>query len=231
MKRLFLFAIVLGLSLCLGCAERINAPASVAEVPESPWIIKSASDTEPKEGVAAAELYASCASCHMADGSGRSDGLVPKLAGQREKILVHKLQKLRNGSMVLPVMVPFARALTETEMTQVARFIASIPETLPEMLPVKKVAAEGNIASKQEYVTYCAGCHGAEGQGNDALLAPKLCGQHAQYLTRRMSEIEQDLRGDADRAMVAILNGVNQQKREGIAQWLATGQCENRGQW
>ena len=230
MKRLFLY--VLGFSLCLGCAEKINAPAPVADVPESPWIMKIGSDTEPQGDVSAAELYAACASCHLADGSGRSDGFVPKLAGQREKIIVHKLQKLRDGSMDLPVMIPFARALEVNEIYQVARYIATLPETSPNVMPVwlsdSNTTPKNMISSKQDYVANCAGCHGAEGQGNDALLAPKLCGQHAQYLTRRMSEIKHNFRGDADKGMIAILNTVNKQKREGVARWLATGLCENR---
>jgi len=233
MKRIFLYVLGgLGLALCFGCAERISAPAPVADVPKSPWIVKTGSNTAPTKDISAAELYASCASCHMADGSGRSDGLVPKLAGQREKILVHKLQKLRDGSMNLPVMIPFARALKANELTQVARYISALPEMMPDTTP--KISPSSNTAPKrrhsfkQDYAEYCAGCHGAEGQGNDALLAPKICGQHAPYLSRRMSEIEHNIRGDADKGMVAILNTVNQRVRIGIAEWLATGPCENR---
>jgi len=143
---------------------------------------------------------------------------------------VHKLQKLRDGRMDLPVMVPFARALKVSEMIQVARYIAALPNAIPKMLPVSNTLSKSRVSSKQDYVSNCAGCHGAEGQGNEVLLAPKLCGQHAQYLTRRMSEIERNNRGDADRGMVAILKGVNQQKREGIARWLATGQCEHQAE-
>jgi len=168
----------------------------------------------------------------MADGSGRRDGLVPKLAGQREKILVHKLQKLRDGNTNLPIMVPFARALKVSEISQVAHYIATLPETSSNEMPVKlsdsNTIPKSMSSSRQDYVANCAGCHGTEGQGNDALLAPKLCGQHAQYLSRRMSEIAHNLRGDADTGMIAILNTVNQKKREEIARWLATGRCESR---
>jgi len=209
MKYLYSYMLLVGLFFSMGCSEQIDAPAPVAELPDSPWVLNEVAD------VVSAELYAACASCHMADASGRSDGLVPRLAGQLEKVLIHKLQKLRDGTVTLPVMVPFARALTPVEVTQVAHYIAALP------------SPKSGVASNKNYVTYCAGCHGSEGQGNDVLLAPKLCGQHEQYLSRRMIEITQNLRGDADMGMVATLDTMEQYMRDDIAQWLAAGQCKS----
>lgn len=208
MKHLYFYVLLLGLFLSMGCSERIEAPAPVAKLPDSPWVLDEVTD------VAGAELYAACASCHMADATGRSDGLVPRLAGQLESVLIHKLQKLRDATVTLPVMIPFARALTPVEITQVAHYIAT--------LPGPKIGAGSN----KNYARYCASCHGEAGQGNDVLLAPKLCGQHEQYLSRRMIEITQNLRGDADMGMVAMLNTMEQSIRDDIAQWLAVGQCK-----
>ena len=209
MKRLYFYMLLLGLFFSTACSERMDTPAPVAKLPDSPWVLKGMQD------VAGAELYAACASCHMADASGRSDGMVPRLAGQLEKVLIHKLQKLRDGTITLPVMVPFARALTPAEITQVAHYIATLP------------SPKGGVASDKNYETHCAGCHGEEGQGNDVLLAPKLCGQHEQYLSRRIFEITQNLRGDADMGMVATLNTMEQGMLDDIAQWLAVGQCKS----
>jgi cytochrome c553 len=209
MMRLYSYMLVIGVFFSIGCSERIDAPAPVAELPDSPWVLNEVTDVDD------AELYAACASCHMADASGRSDGLVPRLAGQLEKVLIHKLQKLRDGTVTLPVMVPFARALTPVEVTQVAHYIATLP------------SPKSGVALNKNYATYCASCHGEEGQGNDVFLAPKLCGQHEQYLSRRMIEITQNLRGDADMGMVAMLNTMEQSTRDDIAQWLAVGQCKS----
>jgi len=221
MKHLKSMIWAFGLSLCVGCADSIESPAPVAHVPESPWILDGMAEST------AAALYASCASCHMADGSGRRDGEVPRLAGQSEKILIDKLQKLRDGKVSLPVMTPFARALTDTELTQVARYISRLPLSTPSVSTPSN--QKYDVLPNQNYLAYCAACHGHEGQGNDALLAPKLCGQHANYLDRRMLEIEHQHRGDADTGMISVLTMVNQATRDAISQWLAAGHCARQG--
>lgn len=221
-KSLRLFILAFGFALCAGCAETIDSPPPFAAVPESPWIIED-STTNETQNATTAELFAACASCHMADGSGRHDGTVPRLAGQHHQILIHKLQKLRDGKVDLPVMTPFARALTDHELPQLAHYISALPG-LPKSLAASPVTEPDK--SNHPYNTFCAACHGIQGEGNDALLAPKLCHQHARYLKRRMQEIEQNIRGDADIGMMSVLTTVNQQTRDDISQWLASGQCE-----
>ena len=193
----------------------VSTSAPVAVLPVSPWVLDKTRD------MAGAKIYAPCASCHMADGSGRSDGEVPRLAGQSEKVLVHKLQKLRDGSSYLPVMTPFARALTSEELLQVSRYMAGLSNA--------DIITESGLSSSNathlKYEKYCSGCHGSVGQGNDTLLSPRLCGQHSLYLVRRMKEIKQNLRGDADLAMVSVLNTVEQEDQIEIAQWLEAVQC------
>lgn len=45
----------------------------------------------------------------------------------------------------------------------------------------------------------CAACHGAQGQGNPALHAPKLAGQESWYLERQLEHFKQGLRGADER--------------------------------
>ncbi|WP_250657173.1 c-type cytochrome [Alkalimarinus coralli] len=224
MKRLLVFALLIGLCgaglVYMLKAERINAPEPVAITLDSPWRIE-ASETQGEESALAegALLFEGCASCHMADGSGRSDGSVPRLAGQNEAVLVHKLQKLRGGRVNLPVMTPFARALSSDDIVKVARYISTLP------------TPEGGISSNRPYIKNCAACHGVNGEGNSELLAPKLCFQHKQYLNRRISEIKQNTRGDADQGMIAILNTLDKQALDRITQWLAAGTCNSHAQY
>jgi len=222
MKHLRFIVLIISIGLSLGCAERLESEAPVVNVPNSPWMLEKASKLVPNnkgtDHTEGALLYASCASCHMADGSGRSDGLVPRIAGQREKILLHKFEKLREGSVFLPVMAPFALALTDSEIMKIAQYVSSLPGT-------KK-----GQSSNQNYAAYCSSCHGDSGQGNDELLAPKLCGQHGNYLIKRMHEIENKLRGGEDVGMVAILGVVDQQVRTEISEWLSAGACDARGE-
>lgn len=206
------YVLSLTIFLLVACSERVYTTAPVANVPGSPWVLAE------KSGLDGAEIFASCASCHMADGSGRSDGFVPRLAGQSKKVLIQKLQNLHLGKVTLPVMEPFARALTDEDIAKVAHFISSFP------------SPDTGVSSNKNYSTYCASCHGASGQGNDALLAPKLCGQHAAYINRRMVEIEKNLRGDANEGMRAVLAAVKPSARDDISQWLSKGKCESSPQ-
>jgi len=50
------------------------------------------------------------------------------------------------------------------------------------------------VAGKAGYAT-CAACHGANGEGNLALNAPKLSGQGAWYLARQLKQFKQGARG------------------------------------
>jgi cytochrome c oxidase subunit II len=53
----------------------------------------------------------------------------------------------------------------------------------------------GNAAAGQPLYAACAACHGANGEGNVALNAPKLSGQGAWYLERQLRLFKQGARG------------------------------------
>lgn len=210
---LLLAIVALGaVTASIGCRERLDAEPSVAEVPGDPWVVAGADDD------AGAALFASCASCHMADGSGRADGSIPRLAGQGAGIVIDKLERLQRGESFLPVMVPFARSLTAEDVRAVAAYVASLPTA-------EATAAAADGLGEMTYRSLCAACHGAAAEGNDALRAPRLCGQHAPYLVRRMAESAANLRGDADPAMAAIVTHLPEDERAAIAAWLASGDC------
>jgi len=173
--------------------------------------------TAPLEEPAA---YAHCASCHLHDGSGRPDGSIPRLTGQRRSVLENKLFRLRAGIMRMPVMDPFARTLAPNEITEIATYLSKMPE--PAVAP--------SIASKEEraqgaslYAQHCASCHGANGEGQDGLFASRLCGQYAGYLRRRLAEVAARTRGDADAIMQDVIGAVPVGDLPVIVTWLAGG--------
>jgi cytochrome c oxidase subunit 2 len=53
----------------------------------------------------------------------------------------------------------------------------------------------GNVAAGRALYATCAACHGATGEGNIALNAPKLSGQGAWYLERQLKLFKQGARG------------------------------------
>lgn len=204
---------VLVAGFCLWWASASIRPPT-APPPVDPW----------DGGVGAAEgraVFASCASCHLADASGRPDGSIPRLGGQRAPILEGKLRRLAAGEVVLPAMSAFACALQPDEIGVVSLWLAALPDPSIAAVPA------GPGASL--YAGLCRGCHGPRAEGNDALGAPRLCGQHAPYLVRRMEESAANARGDGDPAMAAIVSAVGAPDRQAVADWLAAGVCSPEG--
>lgn len=54
---------------------------------------------------------------------------------------------------------------------------------------------KGDAVAGQAFFATCAACHGAQGEGNLALSAPKLAGQGAWYLKRQLAHFKQGSRG------------------------------------
>lgn len=164
--------------------------------------------------------YVHCASCHLHDGSGRPDGSIPRLAGQRRAVLQNKLTRIRTGATRLPVMEPFAKALSPGELDAVAAYLSGLPDTRPEE---PSVVIEALKRGRALYGEHCAACHGPDGEGHDGLLAPRLCGQHGPYLARRLQEAALETRGEGDAVMQGIVREVPHDALAPIVRWLAAG--------
>jgi cytochrome c553 len=173
--------------------------------------------TAPPEEPAA---YAHCASCHLHDGSGRPDGSIPRLSGQRRSVLENKLYRLRAGIMRMPVMDAFARALAPNDIAEIAAYLSEMPE--PTITP-SNATKEERAQGASLYAEHCASCHGANGEGQDGLFASRLCGQYAGYLNRRLAEVTARTRGDADAIMQDAINAVPVDDLRVIVTWLAGG--------
>ncbi len=187
----------------------VKTPPTSVIVSTAPW----GEDALTARSHAGAVIFQGCASCHHADAIGRADGSVPRLAGQPAAVLARKLEKLQTGEVWLPVMTPFARALTEEQVVAVADWLANLPQ--PERAP-------GEAA----YQISCAGCHGEDGQGRAETHAPGLCHQHADYLHRRIEEIQTNRRGDADPAMQQVVAGLPTGLLGSIVAALSEGRCQ-----
>ena len=164
--------------------------------------------------------YAHCASCHLHDGSGRPDGAIPRLNGQRQAVLESKLHRMRAGLTSLPVMAPFARTLSAREVTEVAAYLSGLPDT-----PAQLAVAPDDTGSEgaTSFGELCASCHGANAEGHDGLFASRLCGQYEGYMARRLDEVRAGARGDADAVMRGVLEGLGERDLAPVLHWLAAG--------
>ena len=195
------------------------------------WIFsRGPTETEAREIAAvlaptgradAPPAFAHCASCHLHDGSGRPDGSIPRLNGQRKTVLEQKLHRLRAGMLRLPVMDPFARTLAPAEVTGIAEYLSTLPDT-PN--PPIEASDEDRARGAELYAEHCASCHGARGEGHDGLFASRLCGQYAGYMERRLAEVRAEARGDADAVMQGVLEGLPIDDLSPIVRWLAAGE-------
>ena len=174
-------------------------------------------DTTPADEPRA---YAHCVSCHLHDGSGRPDGSIPRLAGQRRAVLENKLYRLRAGTMHLPVMDPYARTLLPKEVSEIAIYLSQLPEI---EIALSAASDEERAGGAALYAQHCVACHGARGEGDDGLFASRLCGQYAGYLTRRLEEAAAGTRGAADAIMQGVADTVPIDDLGLIVAWLAAG--------
>lgn len=138
----------------------------------------SAPRPTPAAPAAIAGLVAQCASCHGADGLGRTQSDIPVLAGQKKAYLLSSLRSYAAGHRKSGPMQVAASALGPDEMRQLARFYASLPGLKDRPLPRgHRYIAEGN---RTKQLPACASCH-APGK-----TAPLIGGQRAAYLAQRL---------------------------------------------
>jgi cytochrome c oxidase subunit 2 len=62
-----------------------------------------------------------------------------------------------------------------------------------------RAAAAGDVATGQASYAVCSACHGAQGEGNPQLNAPKLAGQASWYLARQLQDFKLGIRGASDK--------------------------------
>ena len=69
---------------------------------------------------------------------------------------------------------------------------------------VPLASAEGNADAGKSLFPVCTACHGPQGQGNQAMNAPKLAGQESWYLIKQMQLFQQGARGTAPGDMTGM---------------------------
>ena len=126
--------------------------------------------------------------------------------------------------MRLPAMDPFARSLALREIAELSEYLSGLPDSAPHP---SELSEDARAAAASGYAAHCASCHGAHGEGHDGLFASRLCGQYASYMARRLREVAEGTRGNADAVMKGVLDGVPDAELAPIVLWLAEGKgCE-----
>ena len=138
------------------------------------------------------KVATTCQACHGVGGDSTS-GTVPRLNGQLSGYIVKRLHDFSNLASEDPhaikAMWPVVSELGDETFRTIADYYASQPPTKSE--PHGPAAASGRAiyakgVAAQE-IPSCQSCHGAQGEG--AGTAPRLAGQHPEYLTGQLERL------------------------------------------
>ena len=142
-------------------------------------------------------LYGTCAACHGAQAEGNKAMNAPKLAGQEQWYLVRQLNNFKKGVRGTAAgdafgkqMAPMAMTLAdEAAIANVAAYIGTLPDN-PAAATV-----QGDAAAGKALYGACAACHGAKGEGNVAMNAPRLTGMSDFYMVTQLKNFKAGARG------------------------------------
>lgn len=186
---------------------------------------------DPAEGQKKAAL---CFACHGAAGVPLAP-MFPRLAGQREAYLYHRLLSFKHADKKDPyysvsAMTPNVAALSDTDMRNLAAFFASqTPPSTSTAAPAGNGEALFLTGNPARGIPPCQGCHGANAAGpsisTDQYAAyPSLRGQGAPYLTARLNSFHKNLPHDTtnDFIMGGVAQTLDDDSIQAIAAYLSS---------
>lgn len=140
-----------------------------------------------------------CGACHGPDGNSMAPNF-PKLAGQGERYLVKQLKEIKDGKRVVLEMTGLLNNLNDQDLADIAAYFASQKGSVGAADP--KLVARGEALFRggdlAKGLPACTGCHSPDGKGNAAAGFPHLGGQHAQYITKQLTDFRKEEGGRAN---------------------------------
>jgi len=163
----------------------------------------------------------SCASCHNADGNS-AVAANPKLAQQHPEYILKQLQEFKSGKRKSAIMKPFASALSDDDMRNVAWFVGSKKAKTgfakdKETIALGERIYRGGIGERM--IPACAGCHSPNGSGIPAQY-PRLSGQHADYTTAQLVNFRDGVRLNSPQ-MNGVAAKLNDREIKAVADYIA----------
>jgi cytochrome c553 len=163
-----------------------------------------------------ATLAHQCAICHGPTGVSRADS--PNLAGQYAPVTYKELKDFQTGARVNAVMTPFALALSEQDMIDLASYYAYLPR-LPAYHPAAPVPLPRIVVNGAPLrgIAPCGSCHGAL---DNKVGSPWLEGQSAVYIKSQLEAFASGQRR----------NDISEQMRN-VARRMTPGEIEEAAQY
>ncbi len=143
-------------------------------------------------------LFGQCAQCHGPEGAGSKMASAPAIAGLEGWYIEQQLKKFRSGvrgahpdDVAGLRMYPMALWLkSDDDLVAVAGYVASLPDPTP-----KSTLAGGDAQRGKALYATCAACHGAQGEGNQAVNGPALVATNDWYLETQLRKYKSGVRG------------------------------------
>ncbi len=151
--------------------------------------------------ISGAELFEACISCHGPDGQGNPTIGAPRIAGLPLWYVSDQLQRFQtdirgahpDDAEGLRMRAMSRQMMTEAETAAVATYVASLPHTVN---PATRTGTDP--AAGQATYAVCMTCHGANGEGSEAVKAPPIGGMDDWYLERQLQKFQTGVRGSAE---------------------------------
>ncbi len=148
--------------------------------------------------------YASCVPCHGAAGEGDRSQHAPALAGQLASYLDKQLCDFHCGARGVSPRDTYGKRMSESvhvlpdekAIADLAAYIASLPAPTVGDAPVAP-SLGGNATLGRNLYGSCVACHGARGEGNAALHAPRLDMLQDWYIVGELKDFRDGLRGSS----------------------------------
>lgn len=208
LRSLFAIPVLVGLS------------ASAAAAPVAQWELGVVLTRTP-DAEQGTRLYAMCAACHGPKGEGASDGTVPAIGGQWYTIVAKQIVDFRAGVRSDPRMEHFTdrRHLSFSQpVADVALYISRLPPPAPKTAPTGSDTDGGATA----YARVCSRCHGRLAEGKEDTLAPRLAGQHYEYILRQLDAAPNGERKTMMQSHAGLQNLLGRNELEAVAAYLTT---------
>jgi len=203
-----------------------------AVVAEAPAVEEAAEPAVAGDAAAGQERFATCVSCHGAEGEGM--GIFPKISGQDAEYIAGRLEQYRAGEQVGPnsaLMMPHATGLSDEAIADLAAYVATLgapAEAVPEEAAAleEEPAAEADLATGdaeagKDRFGACASCHGAQGQGMG--IFPKVAGQDPDYIAGRLQQYRAGEQvGPTSALMMPHATGLSDEAIADLAAYIAT---------
>ena len=182
-------------AICSAAGVPRDPPSTIAEQPTfktSNVVMTSGMLTNPDTVSIGrgATLAQRCAICHGPEGV--SDANSPNLAGQYAAVTWKELSDFKSGARVNAVMTPFALAMSNQDMLDVAAYYSYLPR-VPRSHPGGTLPAPAvvTVGAPMRNIPPCGACHG---DIDNKAGSPWLGGQSAVYIKAQLQAFASDTR-------------------------------------